>query len=511
MTPAVARARQFLVECIERTRARGDGRLPTVNELARQGGFSTRTVVSAVSTLRDEGILSVSQRAGIRVRQDASAPARAIHAPRGLPGKRTRWEQVGDAIAASITDGTLAPGADIPPVKRLRHQYGASHATVRKALRHLASTGKLVPVGRHYRVFDTEPLQGRGTIVFVTRATSILSLQTNTPASVSFWRAMERACDRRNVDIEVVREAQLLRGGAGRPGKQRPGRSVVGYIVWTLGFTPEDLDPLLHTLLGRDLPVAVVDEGYSIGSVTRAAHHPLCRVYTFGATECSGEIVGNFLLAAGHRRVACFQLSTDVPFCVNRVRGIEQAFADLGIAQGVVRLTLGEDVFRQHEEETAQRVQEFGDLWQRFQPPGRVPSGALSRAPEVHNRLWGLTMRRGMVPLFEQVLADPSITAWVAVNDVSGLAMLDYLAHREVRVPEDISVVSFDDSTEAFGEGLTSYDFNMPPLVEHVLNHILAPNRSAGPTDGAAVEIPGKVMVRRSAGRARVRWVTSRQ
>ncbi|MBD3242520.1 MAG: hypothetical protein GF331_18165, partial [Chitinivibrionales bacterium] len=78
-------------------------------------------------------------------------------------------------------------------------------------------------------------------------------------------------------------------------------------------------------------------------------------------------------------------------------------------------------------------------------------------------------------PLLEEALSDSSITAWVAANDPTAMACLRYLAEQRVRVPQDISLIGFDNSTDAFIHGLTSYDFNCPVVVQRMLAHILDP------------------------------------
>jgi DNA-binding LacI/PurR family transcriptional regulator len=104
---------------------------------------------------------------------------------------------------------------------------------------------------------------------------------------------------------------------------------------------------------------------------------------------------------------------------------------------------------------------------------------------------------------FREALEDRSLTAWVGANDMVGLVALGYLRGSRIAVPSRISVVSFDDMIEAFGVGLSSYNFNVAAIVRCMFEHILSPPRPRDPVI-ADYEIPGMVMARRSSGPATV-------
>ena len=71
-------------------------------------------------------------------------------------------------------------------------------------------------------------------------------------------------------------------------------------------------------------------------------------------------------------------------------------------------------------------------------------------------------------------------------------------SHLPVALPRDMSLVSFDDTTEAYLQGVTSYNFNIPALVNAVLEHIVSPGWVR--RHGQIVEIPGTVLERRTSG-----------
>jgi len=67
--------------------------------------------------------------------------------PRALvERRRPRYEQLKDALREGILSGRYAVGARLPPVRRLREEYGVSFPTAHRAMRELAAEG-LVEAG----------------------------------------------------------------------------------------------------------------------------------------------------------------------------------------------------------------------------------------------------------------------------------------------------------------------------------------------------------------------------
>jgi DNA-binding LacI/PurR family transcriptional regulator len=103
--------------------------------------------------------------------------------------------------------------------------------------------------------------------------------------------------------------------------------------------------------------------------------------------------------------------------------------------------------------------------------------------------------------MFEAALQDSSITAWVAVNDVTASMALDFLRLRGLSVPADLSLISFDDSPRALAANITSYNFNVYAIGTAMLGFVLGQRPYA---DKAGVQ--GYIVDRRSTGPARKGW-----
>ncbi|MBD3422017.1 MAG: hypothetical protein GF398_18045 [Chitinivibrionales bacterium] len=97
-------------------------------------------------------------------------------------------------------------------------------------------------------------------------------------------------------------------------------------------------------------------------------------------------------------------------------------------------------------------------------------------------------------PLFEQALHHQQITAWVCANDLLALWALAFLDEKGFQIPNNISVIGFDDSTDALRKGLTSYNFNMRALVNQMLEYLI--NRRTISPRKQRIEIEGMMIER---------------
>jgi DNA-binding LacI/PurR family transcriptional regulator len=70
-----------------------------------------------------------------------------------------------------------------------------------------------------------------------------------------------------------------------------------------------------------------------------------------------------------------------------------------------------------------------------------------------------------------------------------------------VQVPDDISVIGFDDSQDAFSGNLSSYNFDFEQAAYRMLNFVLNPKDSQEPKK-RVVEVDGMVIARATTGQA---------
>jgi DNA-binding LacI/PurR family transcriptional regulator len=98
---------------------------------------------------------------------------------------------------------------------------------------------------------------------------------------------------------------------------------------------------------------------------------------------------------------------------------------------------------------------------------------------------------------------DRGVTAVVAANDQCALGAIAGLRRRGVTVPEDVSVVGFDDipESEFFQPPLTTVHFDFASQGRMIVDRLIARIEGAGPIAAPLVEEPVAV-IRSSTGPA---------
>lgn len=109
--------------------------------------------------------------------------------------------------------------------------------------------------------------------------------------------------------------------------------------------------------------------------------------------------------------------------------------------------------------------------------------------------------RKDMVPLTRAAVSIPNLSAIVAADDNIALnGVLPFLDRAGVRVPQDLSVVGFNGSFEAFQAGLSSYQFNVAGMVMRMLDWVLTPQRGRPIAHGRRIAVGGVLIRRPSLG-----------
>ncbi len=505
-TPALNKALHYLAARIQRARVARDPQLPPIRQLAAEAGVSYVSMWKAVRRLADDGRIVTNHRTGVRLPASV-APSRSP--PRGVPGpprRRSKWERIRTRIESDILSGRHPPGVTLPPLKELSRLYGTCYTTLRKALDRLVDEGWVTTVRRGYRVASNGTRGRRGTVVLLACGSSDGRPGLPTNRSQEHFRALESECARNGVTLRVVScdalgntlhvPADIAPAFAGRPG----GDEILGVLVWTVGMSSgESVSRVMRRCVFLQKPLAILDETGSVPVPLQS--NPSVRVFSLAASAHAGRRVGTFLLRLGHREVVFVSPVQAMGWSRNRLDGLVSAFADAGLPGGV-RALIAPGGYRPRPQSAAElRIEQ---LLARLPEPRRDDDAMFARAVRAARE----TMRGAidaeivhgrLIALLDRNRQARSATAWVAVTDGFALDCIDYLRGKGIRVPEDISVVGFDDTHEAFRHGLTSYNFNGPAVMHAMVASVLAPDASygrGGRTD--PVEVDGFVTVRRT-------------
>ena len=234
-----------------------------------------------------------------------------------------------------------------------------------------------------------------------------ISYAVRDPVALQLLEGLTAECDRARTALMLV---------PADPDAEDVAAVVSASVDGFLAFAMSDDDPHLLAVLGRSVPVVICDQPQVPGVDLVAVDD-----------EAAMREIARHLLDLGHRRVgvACMRLGRqhrDGPVDLerqrgaryhvqrNRLAGLRGAFADAGVA------------------------------WDRIPVVERFAN----------------TTAAGASAAAELLALDPGLTAIIATSDVLGLGVLDELARRHQRVPDDVSVVGFDGTREALSRGLTT-------------------------------------------------------
>lgn len=290
---------------------------------------------------------------------------------------------------------------------------------------------------------------GAGGILYEDR----LSYAFSDPAAVLFLQGV-------SVATEKVGLGLLLLSGA--PGEERVSEAVSGAVVdGFVIYSMSEGDPLVEAALGRRLPTVTVDQ-------PRLEGVPFVGIDDERAAGSAAE----HLLALGHRRFGV------VTFCI--VPGATGGFADLD-RQAAATYPVTRARLRGY----AGAIEDAGLSW------ADVP---------VHEHFENVPKegRKAAEALLSQ---EPRPTAILAISDQLALGVMEAARERGLCVPEDLSVVGFDDVPEAARANPPLTTVRQPHVEKGLLAGRLLIAQLRGETIESSELLPTRLIVRGSTAR----------
>lgn len=361
-----------------------------------------------------------------------------------------KYVQLKEEIVAWIAAGKFLPGDKLPSENELAEQFGLSRQTVRQSI------GELVQDGWLSRE------QGKGT--FVTRLSAerrqvsgartvgMITTYISDYIFPSIVRGVESALKERGYRL-------LLSSTDNRKDREREclemmlSQAVSGLIVEPTKSAEgnPNFDGYL-ALEEHGIPLVMINESYP--DLDAACYK--------NDDEGGGRLAAEHLLDLGHRRIAGF-FKTDDLQGVERMKGFLRAFRDRRLP------SVPEMVVRYTTEEKENRPQEtLAKLLRSEEPP----------------------------------------TALVCYNDQLAVSMLDVVRGSGLRVPEDLSIVGFDDSYLAVATEikLTTVDHPKSELGQKAAGALMdrLEQSASAQVKNERVVFPARLVVRQSTGKPKV-------
>ncbi|MBD3422375.1 MAG: GntR family transcriptional regulator [Chitinivibrionales bacterium] len=515
--PPLSRAVQSLDKRIAALSKSADKRLPSQIELAHEAGVSPTTMAKALSHLKAAGKISCIRGWGIYVRPDAKAPAGASHhslqqqpvEPKAFPAL---WKKIADKIEHDIISNKY-PGKDrLPILKEMQYRYGVSAATLKKALHSLESRGIIVPQKKGYMVPQISSELAYKRIVLLIALDHPSRQFFKESQTTRYIRAVEVACNKANIGITVISSlyeeehdaVEYYQPGTKKKIRFEDADDVLGYVISRAGRTTGLFERHLRHVIHFKKPVGILDfEGTSLIAVAEQ-YRKYIGMFTLPVDKACAHDVARFAIKKGHTHCAFISPYHKYSWSKERYKECQRLF---DIAGKDHRLTLFSLPLFENTRTSFEQAEKFfsgksiENAWRKWQQSAPVAyrNHLDSMFSWILHKSYGTAeVLRQTAPLFEKALSDHRITCWITANDIIAMGALDFLAARVQGVPDDISIISFDDSVDAVEKRLTSFNFNVQGAVNAMINFITGRNIDYLSRRGNRFTIEGFIIDRNS-------------
>ncbi len=428
------------------------------------------------------------------------------------------WRFVAEKLYLDIVSGRYTEVGRLPSAKELQRTLDVSFATLKKALSVLIEEKIIEPHTNGYIIPTLCPSIGHSRIAAIACGWEDGKIWID-HQDKSYFRALESECIKMNIQLDVIvyfRTQERLRfiHSATKKDFDLNERSILGYIfiVANLESAPEEV---LERLAGLRRNVAVLDVVGGWNIPRSVISNRFVRFFTTTTSAVPAKRVAQYLLNKGHKKAAFFSPFHRALWSKLRLNTITDMYKRAGLPDGVVAFVRENYAYQwdylknqAHKEDIRSIIHQYEE-WKKEAHSGFFRRfGNLGYSIVKYVTEWNCAsgeIYEEMRPLFESALSDPRITAWIAANDFAATIAMDFLKERNVRIPEEISVISFDNTIDAMEYQLTSYDFNNNGIVNMMVRFLLAPQTIKPPRSGIYLETEGNLIVRRSTGNAALR------
>jgi DNA-binding transcriptional regulator YhcF (GntR family)/DNA-binding LacI/PurR family transcriptional regulator len=476
------------------------GNLPSVRRLALQLCVSPVTILRAIKTLENDGLL---------VRRWGKGTFVADNLP---PTPDSTDQSVGKYLDTllkfkkDIVDGKFQTHLPLPPVNQLTTLYNASYPTIRRVLSALLEENILKRNGARYYFF-TNRLKYRSRIAIVAFGMGKGSIKIETERERTFYRLLSSIASDNNVDLEFICYNDYL----DNPCFYTPeNKSMEVYLkksgisgVILSSYHMNNSAECLATLMTYNTPVSAwIEDSRILSTVDRfGSHYRKLTFFDSSYSTIPGNDVGRYLLEKGHRGIAFISPFHGSPWSQNRLKGLKKAVS-FNPEATLYPFTVSEYIndyfymlpFLQH-----------GDFERHFRSDSLTQqihdflSPRLSSIKYEHDTL----LRDNAIftcikKTVDQITSTPSITALVCVNDLIAGMINDYWSFLKIPYEKRPALIGFDNSFKSLQQQFSSYEFNTQGEIQNMITHVLYPDNSLFSRNKPVIRLSGKVIERAS-------------
>jgi DNA-binding LacI/PurR family transcriptional regulator/DNA-binding transcriptional regulator YhcF (GntR family) len=539
---AVDRGIAFLRETLGGGTWKNGDRLPSLAVLAGQARVSRSSMWRALAQAKTERLVTITPR-GFITAGVAALPQVRPDSPPTASAAGAIWMKKRKLLEEDILAGAFSENGQLPSRKELQVGYGISGGTLTKILASLTQSGIVGLQGRSYRI----PLGGKSQRHSVALISEGLSWKAGL-GSRQLERlvdATEQLCGRTGIDVEfldldfsdpdlVARFDSHLRGQ----------KRATGYVVNVPPSQNQEaenrIESLLEKLSAHRKPIALLDMNGTYELAPRTRFVAPVQVFRI-AGRSAGAQVARHVAGLGHRDIVFLSHAHADSWSVQRLAGAMDIFEAPGRNATLTPVTVdhlefydrsfmlgsipAKDAARilagpSSHDQLARFARHLDDGgWPKNWDHARI--GRMRSELQTLHRLTDegvdsklLTVLRDSLlneiaigrneelfeKLFDDALAHERTTAWIAVNDGLAANALRFLERRKIQVPQDLSIVGFDNVAESFGDNLTTYDFGLAQMAHRMLWFVMHPDLRRGHRVPPPLEVEGIVVARKTTG-----------
>jgi DNA-binding transcriptional regulator YhcF (GntR family)/DNA-binding LacI/PurR family transcriptional regulator len=474
--------------------------LPSVRSLAQQFSVSPVTILKAVKALKSEGNLSSRWGKGLFIPENQTVPATIDKVKEG------KYQTTLHQFKSDVIGGKFQTHLPLPPVNQLSVQYNASYPTIRKVLSALLEEKILKRNGARYYFF-TNRLKKRSRIAIVAFGINRGSIKIETERERNFYRLLSSIATDNNVDLEMICYNDYLDNPCFFTPENEPierylaSAGISGIILSS--YHMNNSAECLATLMNYNIPVSAwIEDSRILNTVDRFVPH--YRKLTFFDSSYStipGSDVGRYLLEKGHRGIAFISPFHGSPWSQNRLKGLKKA---IDLHPGAVLFPFTDT---RHINDYFFMVPflENADFDRHFQSESirnsvhDFLSSRISFVKYEHDTLLRDNAIFSCIKnAVDQVIASPSITALVCVNDLIAGIITDYWNFQDIAHEKRPALIGFDNSFKSLQQQFSSYEFNTHGEIQNMITHVLYPENTLFPRNKPVIRLSGKVIERAS-------------
>lgn len=460
-------------------------RLAPIAVLAREGRFSPRTIIQALKVYRNHGILSVTQRQGVRLISRAlfEGMGEKLCAAEQPAVMQKKWLLIAEQLEQDLRNNVFTAQGVLPSRKELMVRYGCSRQPLNTALNHLLERGRIRISKRGFQLIDT--LKSPGPHALLIAVTPFADRQQElslSPEAHAYWRTLEDICQSKNLQLQRMSYQQFLSTDT------RP----FGIIMHVLGFQHQQMSTLIRATSRWNVPVVVHDAGSIIPLEPLVRSNPNIKIIASSYGFRSGKALGMHVRNQGSLPVAYLSPFGKEHWCRQRALGLEEAFRDEPQQLRMYRLF---DTHQPHKlADRLQQMPHYGrvesalkDFLTSLEAPAVLnPQPAAAIMPQLVNAV----IARDLQPLVEQMYREGCPKALITANDRTAEIIYPMLCAHPIRP----HILSFDDSDSAFRLDISSYRQNSATIVSTTLDYLINPQQFLATP--IRIEIEGELVLR---------------